>query len=93
MTSHVSERRLRIAFAESYGMPPTQVLRMWAMAKANEHLRTADPSPGIVSRVAMDLGFTHLGRFAARYRAIYGEPPSSTVHSGQSSGTVRAASA
>jgi len=50
MTSHVSERRLRIAFAESYAMPPTQVLRMWAMAKANEQLRAADPSPGIEGR-------------------------------------------
>jgi AraC-like DNA-binding protein len=32
-----------------------------------------------VSRVALDCGFTHLGRFSAAYRQAYGELPSTTL--------------
>ena len=37
-----------------------------------------------VSRVALDCGFTHLGRFSAAYRQAYGELPSATLASARS---------
>jgi len=32
-----------------------------------------------VTKVALDCGFSHLGRFAAQYRAQFGELPSQTA--------------
>ena len=80
--AYVSERRLRKAFAEVYRMPPTRFFRMWALAEAHRRLSVAEPRPGVVTRVATDVGLTHLGRFATRYRTIYGEPPSHTATNG-----------
>jgi len=37
-----------------------------------------------VSRVALDCGFTHLGRFSAAYRQAYGELPSATLAAARS---------
>ena len=45
---------------------------------------TARPGEATVTRIATDHGFYELGRFASRYRAVYGERPSETLrgHSG-----------
>ena len=74
--AHVSERRLRSAFTEVFDMPPTAYFRMWVLAKADYRLRSPDHHPGTVTRVALDLGISHLGRFSSRYREIYGVSPS-----------------
>jgi AraC-like DNA-binding protein len=37
-----------------------------------------------ISRVALDCGFTHLGRFSAAYRLAYGELPSATLAAARS---------
>jgi tetratricopeptide (TPR) repeat protein len=48
------------------------------LAKARRELERA--RPGVrVTDIALDNGFTQLGRFAAAYRAMYGEPPSATL--------------
>jgi hypothetical protein len=39
----------------------------------------ADSEEVTVSAVANRWGFTHLGRFAGIYRAMYGAPPSQTL--------------
>lgn len=36
-----------------------------------------------VTSVALDCGFTHVGRFAAAYRARHGEPPQATLKGGR----------
>jgi AraC-like DNA-binding protein len=75
--AHVSERRLRMAFTETLGCSPLTYFRYRFMSQARHRLLTVDaPS---VSHVAMDSGFTHLGRFAAAYRELYGERPSESV--------------
>jgi AraC-like DNA-binding protein len=81
LAAHVSERRLRKAFVEECGMPPTAFFRLWALNQARDRLRTADRHNSTVTRVAMDLGFHHSGRFARRYARLYGEPPSATLNS------------
>lgn len=74
----VSERRLRQAFTSEFGTPPSRFFRMWALAEA--HRRLGEPrSSSTVTSVALDLGFDHMGRFAAYYRATYGESPSATL--------------
>jgi AraC family ethanolamine operon transcriptional activator len=79
LASHVSERRLRQAFADQFDMPPTQFFRTWALGLARRRLRAAEVGTTTVSRVAVDAGFHHLGRFATYYRAMYGETPSATL--------------
>ena len=44
-----------------------------------EHLRQADPALHTVTETAYRYGFTHMGRFAAEYRARFGEAPSTTL--------------
>ena len=43
-------------------------------------LLATDPRYGSVKRSALDWGFWHLGRFAADYRALFGENPSATLN-------------
>ena len=44
----------------------------------HELLEPGDAAEG-VAEVAFRWGFTHLGRFAARYAELYGETPSQTL--------------
>jgi len=77
--SGVSERRVRDAFCDCYGMSPTAYLRIAALFAVRRAL-TEDPSArDAVTRAASDFGFWHLGRFAGYYRALFGESPSETV--------------
>ncbi|TIU64921.1 MAG: AraC family transcriptional regulator, partial [Mesorhizobium sp.] len=43
-------------------------------------LLTARGADGLsVTRIAMEVGITHLGRFAANYRLFFGESPYETL--------------
>ena len=79
--AHVSERRLREAFADEFAMPPTLYFRDWALDECHRRLRAARPDTATVTGVAADMGFAHLGRFSGYYRELYGECPSSTLRS------------
>ena len=79
LTTHVSERTLRQAFADEFSQAPSRFFRDWALQQARLRLRTDEPSRITVSSVANDLGFFHLGRFAGHYRALFGETPSATL--------------
>jgi AraC-like DNA-binding protein len=77
--SEVSERRVRQAFYESYGMSPTAYLRIAALYEVRKALLLGPPTRDAVSRAASDFGFRHLSRFAGQYRALFGESPSATL--------------
>jgi len=81
LVAHVSERRLRRAFNEEYETSPASFFRTWGLDRARRVLRSCAPIQGTVTRVALDLGFAHLGRFSVRYKALYGESPSTTLRS------------
>ncbi|GAB1688456.1 AraC family transcriptional regulator [Krasilnikovia sp. M28-CT-15] len=76
----VSVRALQQGFREQLGVSPVGYLRRVRLAHAHDELRAADPARTGVSRVAHRWGFGHLGRFAGYYRAVYGCPPSETLH-------------
>jgi AraC family ethanolamine operon transcriptional activator len=78
--THVSERRLRDAFVIAYGQPPSRFLRSWGLNAARKMLlQPHDSATRTVSRTACNIGFTHLGRFAANYKEHFGESPSLTL--------------
>jgi AraC-like DNA-binding protein len=76
--SGVSERRIRHAFYECYGMSPTAHFRVAALTEVRRALLEESPMRDAVSRAASDFGFWHLSRFAGQYRALFGESPSET---------------
>ena len=77
--SGVSERRVRSAFYECYQMSPTAYLRVTALNAVRRELIEGPHLRDAVSRTATDWGFWHLSRFAAQYRALFGESPRHTL--------------
>ena len=78
----VSERTLRSAFHDVVGVSPKQWALRQRLAAAREALSAAAPGTTTVTEVAMSYGFFELGRFAGRYRTVFGEMPSETLHNG-----------
>lgn len=74
-----SPRRLRQAFSDTYGVPPMRYLQLRVLNTAHKRLSTNGNCNSTVTHVATDLGVAHMGRFAARYREVFGEPPSETI--------------
>ncbi|GGA70588.1 hypothetical protein GCM10011490_21540 [Pseudoclavibacter endophyticus] len=78
--AHVSERTLYEAFRREAGCSPMAWVRRYRLEAARRVLAAAGPADGTtVIAVARAHGFGHAGRFAAEYRARYGEPPSATL--------------
>ncbi|MFJ7070661.1 AraC family transcriptional regulator [Streptomyces sp. NPDC101115] len=77
--ARVSVRRLQESFREYVGMSPMAYVREVRLDRVREELRAGDPDGLSVGDVAWRWGFTHPGRFAAQYRARFGETPSRTL--------------
>ncbi|OSY35159.1 MULTISPECIES: AraC family transcriptional regulator [Pseudonocardia] len=75
----ISERALHAAFRRHTGSTPMAYLRRVRLDRVRAELAAADPVTGSVTEVALRHGFGHLGRFAAAYRARFGESPSTTL--------------
>lgn len=68
-------RTLQASFVDVLGIGPSRYLRALRLNRARAELKQGEAS---VSAVAARWGFVHFGRFAADYRAMFGEAPSST---------------
>jgi AraC-like DNA-binding protein len=77
----VSERPLRDAFLEYFGMGPMRYLKLRRLHHARRTLREGNADS--VKAVALENGFWELGRFAVQYRQLFGEPPSETLRRGR----------
>jgi AraC-like DNA-binding protein len=75
----VSERTLRSACQEQFGLSPTRYLWLRRMYLARRRLFQAAAKSTSVTEVAMANGFWELGRFATEYRSLFGETPSMTL--------------
>jgi AraC family ethanolamine operon transcriptional activator len=75
----VSERTLRRAFMEAFGMSPMLYLKAVRLSGARRQLRCSDASRERISDIANHWGFWHMGQFAADYRRQFGELPSETL--------------
>jgi AraC-like DNA-binding protein len=76
---HLSVRALQAGFQRQVGMAPMAYLRLVRLRRAHAVLKATDPSGTTVRAVAVGLGLLHQGRFAADYRAVFGETPSETL--------------
>jgi len=75
----VSERGLRNAFNAVRGMSPKQCVIHDRLHGVRRKLSDPRAMPATVTDVATEYGFFELGRFAGRYKAVFGETPSATL--------------
>jgi len=72
-------RTLQHAVRKELDTTPTALLRAARLARSRSLLLAADPATASVTGIALQAGFSHLGRFAASYRDAFGETPSETL--------------
>lgn len=77
--AEVSERTLRTAFNEYFGVGPVRYLQLRQLHQVHHALRAADPEEVSVSDILVQHGEWEFGRFASRYRRLFGELPSETL--------------
>ena len=77
----VSRRSLHRAFTDTLGIGPAAYLRRRRLSTIRSILRRRGPGTISISDLAFEYGFPETGRFAAYYRAHFGETPSETVRS------------
>ena len=73
----IGQRTLARAVRTIRGTTPSRHLHALALVQARAALQ--DPATRSVRQVARRCGFRELGRFAADYRAAFGENPSETL--------------
>jgi AraC-like DNA-binding protein len=79
--AYATPRAVQYAFRRHRGTSPMAYLRRVRLAAAHHDLQAADPSYETITSIAAAWGFPHPGRFAAQYRAVYGQTPSTTLQS------------
>ncbi|SFZ84661.1 AraC-binding-like domain-containing protein [Devosia enhydra] len=74
----IGPRLLQMMFQARRGISPRQMLHRFRLRSARQRLLSG--APGLdVTGVALEAGFTHLGRFAHAYRVAFGEWPRQTL--------------
>jgi AraC-like DNA-binding protein len=79
-STSISMRALQYGFRNAHGIAPMVWLKQRRLDRVHTDLLAADPAETSVTDIAFRWGFIHLGRFAADYRARFGELPSVTLH-------------
>ena len=75
----VSRQILRGCCKKNLGMGPSRYRQLHAIHRVRRALWRENPDTATVSAVAYRYGFRDPSRFAASYRALYGELPSTTL--------------
>jgi transcriptional regulator GlxA family with amidase domain len=74
----VGGRCLQKTFEVRHGTSPLEYVMQRRLAAVRDRLLRAPPGAQVTG-IALDAGITHMGRFAVRYRDVYGESPSETL--------------
>jgi AraC family ethanolamine operon transcriptional activator len=77
--AQVSERTLRTAFNEYFGVGPVRYLQLRQLHQVHRALRAADPEADSIGDALVKHGVWEFSRFAARYRRLFGERPTETL--------------
>jgi len=75
----VSVRSLSRAFVKRHGVGPMRFLKERRMEAVRMELINASPENTKISDVALQYGFTELGKFSLLYKSVYNEKPSETL--------------
>lgn len=75
----VSDKTLETSFKSLFGITPKRFKYLLRLNRAHEDLQLADAQVTNVSNIATKWGFSHFGRFAKDYKALFGELPSETL--------------
>jgi AraC-like DNA-binding protein len=78
----ISRRELEYAFRTVFDQSPRDYLQALRLNAVRRALRRSNADTSVL-QVALDCGITHPGRFAAHYRALFGERPSDTLSGSQ----------
>jgi AraC-like DNA-binding protein len=76
--SGIAGRTLFKHFQDFHRISPMQYLRSARFAKVREALIRAQPEESVTA-IAMNWGFSHMGRFSVEYRKRFGESPSESL--------------
>jgi AraC-like DNA-binding protein len=76
----VSQGTLYHAFTVLFGESPLAYFRKRRLTDARSMLLGTVPGRSAIKRAALGVGLTHLGRFSAEYRHLFGESPSATLN-------------
>lgn len=77
----VPRRTLFHAFRNWLGLGPHAYLQLVRLHRLRVRLLTGTPADTSVTQLAIELGFTHLGRLSAAYHDHFGEYPRDTLRS------------
>jgi len=72
----VSTRALELAFRKQFDTTPRDFVMQARLRRAHDDLSRAVPGATTVTDIALKWGFAHVGRFARRYREVFGINPS-----------------
>lgn len=75
----VGLRTLQRSFREYFDLTVSEYLKTLRLDAAHRDLATAHREHDPVSTIALQNGFTHLGRFSVEFRERFGESPSETL--------------
>ena len=79
LTAGVSRSTLDRIFNQYYRICPIKYLQLRELHQVNRALKSAEYGETMVSNILFDNGVYELGRFAARYRRLFGELPSESL--------------
>jgi AraC-like DNA-binding protein len=77
----LSERKLEYLFREAYAMSPRSWSQTARLNRIRRELLQSNAKQIRIADIAMNWGFFHLGRFAIKYRQLFGERPIDTLRS------------
>lgn len=80
--AHMSPRSLYSVFRHHTGTSPMQFILRRKLERVHQQLVDRGTPDTSVTAIALDHGFSHLGRFSSQYRRQYGELPSETLRRG-----------
>jgi AraC family ethanolamine operon transcriptional activator len=75
----VSDRTLLRLFQDRFGISPKPYLDRMRLNSVRRDLKKSSPDRAQVTDIANAWGFWHMGKFAADYKLLFGELPSTTL--------------